>query len=84
MLFAALLALTSCGSGKNIAYFQNKMVDNPEAVDRHAGIVIEPKDMLSIVVSGRDPEIVQPPRRDISGRIGDRYECQPESDRLCG
>lgn len=54
----ALLALTSCGSGKNIAYFQNKMVDNPEMVDRHAGIVIEPKDMLSIVVSGRDPEIV--------------------------
>ena len=57
-LVAVMLLLTSCGSVKNIAYFQNKILDNPEAVDRHAGIVIEPKDMLSIIVSGRNPELV--------------------------
>lgn len=52
------LVLSSCGSNKEIAYFQNKLVDQPEKIDKHAGIVIQPKDMLSIVVSGRNPELV--------------------------
>lgn len=55
---AALLALASCGSVKDIAYFQNRVVDNPESIDKHAGIIIQPKDMLSIVVSSRNPELV--------------------------
>ena len=50
--------LASCGTAKDIAYFQNKMVNEPEAIDKHAGIVIQPKDMLSIVVSSRNPELV--------------------------
>ena len=54
----AILMLSSCGTVKDIAYFQNKMVDTPEAIDKHAGIVIQPKDMLSIVVSSRNPELV--------------------------
>ena len=54
----AILMLASCGTVKDIAYFQNKMVDTPEAIDKHAGIVIQPKDMLSIVVSSRNPELV--------------------------
>ena len=54
----AILALSSCGSVKDIAYFQNKAVNEPEAIDKHAGIVIQPKDMLSIVVSSRNPELV--------------------------
>ena len=54
----AFLVLTSCGSVKDIAYFQNKLVDEPEKIDKHAGIVIQPKDMLSIVVSSRNPELV--------------------------
>ena len=37
---------------------QNKIVNEPEAIDKHAGIVIQPKDMLSIVVSNRNPELV--------------------------
>jgi hypothetical protein len=45
-----MLLVTSCGSVKNIAYFQNKVVNDPEKIDKHAGIVIQPKDMLSIVV----------------------------------
>ena len=57
-LFVALMAMVSCGQVKDIAYFQNKVVDQPEAIDKHAGIVIQPKDMLSIVVSSRNPELV--------------------------
>ena len=55
---AIMVALTSCGTVKDIAYFQNKVVNQPEAIDKHAGIVIQPKDMLSIVVSSRNPELV--------------------------
>jgi len=54
----ALMALASCGSVKDIAYFQNRAVNDPEAIDKHAGILIQPKDMLSIVVSSRNPELV--------------------------
>ena len=54
----ALLILGSCSVPQNIAYFQNKDVNNPEKVDKHAGIVIQPKDMLSIVVSSKNPELV--------------------------
>lgn len=54
----ALIAIVSCGPVKDITYFQNKVVNEPEAIDKHAGIVIQPKDMLSIVVSSRNPELV--------------------------
>ena len=58
VILAAVLLVTSCGTVKDIAYFQNKVVNEPEAIDKHAGIVIQPKDMLSIVVSSRNPELV--------------------------
>ena len=58
ILASAILLLASCAAPKNIAYFQNKIVDHPEKIDKHAGIVIQPKDMLSIVVSSRNPELV--------------------------
>lgn len=61
ILFAlsiALMAMVSCSTVKDIAYFQNKVVNEPEAIDKHAGIVIQAKDMLSIVVSSRNPELV--------------------------
>lgn len=57
-LVASVLLFASCGSVKDIAYFQNKLVDQPEKIDRHAGIVIQPKDMISIIVSSRNPELV--------------------------
>ena len=53
----AVVMFTSCGSAKDIVYFQNKVADHPEDVDKHSGIVILPKDMLSIVVSSRTPEL---------------------------
>lgn len=47
----------SCASVKDIAYFQDRVTDHPEQIDMHAGIVIQPKDMISIVVSSRNPEL---------------------------
>ena len=58
VLAVVAMVLSSCGAAKDIAYFQNKVVDHPEQIDKHAGIVIQPKDMLSIVVSSRNPELV--------------------------
>ncbi len=57
ILSVAAVLLSSCAAPKNIAYFQNKTVNHPEKIDKHAGIVIQPKDMLSIVVSSRNPEL---------------------------
>ncbi len=57
MLGAVALGAASCASYKKIPYLQDKVVNNPELIDRHAGIVIQPKDMLSIVVSSRTPEL---------------------------
>ena len=57
-ILSAILMLSSCATVKDIAYFQNKLVDQPEKIDKHAGIVIQPKDQLSIVVSSRNPELV--------------------------
>ena len=58
VLAVLAVILSSCGSVKDIAYFQNRVVNHPEQIDKHAGIVIQPKDMLSIVVSSRNPELV--------------------------
>ena len=58
LILSAALLLSSCATVKDIAYFQNKVVDHPEKIDKHAGIVIQPKDQLSIVVSSRNPELV--------------------------
>ena len=58
VILTAIMMVTSCATVKDITYFQNKAVDQPEAIDKHAGIVIQPKDMLSIVVSSRNPELV--------------------------
>ena len=48
---------SSCGPVKDIAYFQNKVVNEPEKIDKYGGIVIQPNDILSIVVSSRNPEL---------------------------
>lgn len=53
----SVMFLVSCGQVKDIAYFQDKALDHPEEIDRHGGIVIQPKDMISIVVSSRNPEL---------------------------
>ena len=52
-----VIMLASCAQVKDIAYFQDKAVGHPEQIDKHGGIVIQPKDMISIVVSSRNPEL---------------------------
>lgn len=58
IVILASVLLASCATPQNIAYFQNRVVDQPEKIDKHGGIVIQPKDMLSIVVSSKNPELV--------------------------
>ena len=58
IITACTLLLASCGNYKKVAYLQDRYVNHPEEMDQHAGIVIQPKDMLSIVVSSRNPELV--------------------------
>ena len=53
-----VLSLTSCMKVKNIAYIQNSQMNQSEKIELKGGILIEPKDMISIVVSGRNPELV--------------------------
>ena len=48
----------SCSTTNNIAYIQDRVLDRPEEIDQNAGIVIQPKDQISIVVSSRNPELV--------------------------
>lgn len=55
---AAAILVSSCAIPTDIAYFQNRLVDQPEQIDKHGGIVIQPKDMMSIVVSSKNPELV--------------------------
>ncbi len=56
-LMSGILLLTSCAPVKDIAYFQDKALNNPEKIDQFGGIVIQPNDILSIVVSSRSPEL---------------------------
>lgn len=61
LLVCAIISVAvfaSCGPVKDITYFQNKVIDQPEKMDKHAGIVIQSKDQLSIIVSSRNPELV--------------------------
>lgn len=58
LTLAATLLLAGCSAPTNIVYFQNKHVDQPEAIDKYAGIVIQPNDVMSIVVTSRNPELV--------------------------
>lgn len=56
-LAAISLLSFSCANVKDITYLQNKVIDNPEKMDRYAGVIIQPMDILSIVVSSRNPEL---------------------------
>ena len=56
-LATAAFLFASCANVKDITYLQNKVIDNPEKMDRYAGVIIQPMDILSIVVSSRNPEL---------------------------
>jgi polysaccharide export outer membrane protein len=50
----------SCDTWRKVVYFQDFPNQSVEDITPTAGIVIQPKDMLSIVVSSKNPELVLP------------------------
>ena len=59
ILFSGALILASCSSKtyRNINYLQDVTSDSTWKMTENAGVVIQPKDQLSIVVSSKDPEL---------------------------
>ena len=59
MTAAALMLLVSCGSktSRNINYLQEAQKDTTVTMLPEEGILVQPKDMISIVVSSRNPEL---------------------------
>lgn len=59
MTAAAVMLLASCGSktSRNINYLQEAQRDTTVTMLPEEGILVQPKDMISIVVSSRNPEL---------------------------
>ena len=57
IIFCLLIALVSCNSSKKIMYLQDVKVATPEKISSDQAITIQPKDMISIIVSSKDPEL---------------------------
>ncbi len=52
-----MLVLSSCKTSKEILYFQNVEVNQPEKIEGARDITLQPKDQISIVVSSKDPQL---------------------------
>lgn len=48
---------SSCRTSRKIVYMQDVVVNTPENIAVNPGIIIQPKDMLSIIVSCKNPEL---------------------------
>ncbi|NDV57781.1 polysaccharide biosynthesis/export family protein [Bacteroides sp. 519] len=51
------LLLASCGTSKKILYLQDMPINQLEQITNKTDITIQPKDMISIVVSSKDPQL---------------------------
>ena len=49
--------MSSCKTSEKVVYLQDVKLDMPERLQESTGITIQPKDMLSIVISCKDPEL---------------------------
>lgn len=56
----AILVLTSCGSKKNIIYFQDEPLQENVLVSEPKELIYKPDDILTINVSALDPDTVAP------------------------
>lgn len=54
---ASLILLSSCNSSKEVQYFQDTIANQEEYAIPNTGITIEPNDLLSIIVTTKDPEL---------------------------
>lgn len=57
LVLVLCLSLASCKTYKKINYLQDVKVNTSEQIAENLGIRIQPKDMLSIVVSSKTPEL---------------------------
>ena len=58
VLWAALMVLGSCGSSKEVVYFQDMRPGETEIrVPQVAAITVRPEDKISIIVNSRDPQL---------------------------
>lgn len=74
-----LLFVSSCSTPRNIAYMQNTVFGQEEAIANLNEIKIQPKDKLSIVVSCKEPELARLFNLvQASNRVG--QEGTPQSD----
>ena len=51
------IAAVACNSSEKVLYLQDVKTETPEAISPDQTITIQPKDMMSIVVSSKDPEL---------------------------
>ena len=58
-LLAVMIAGASCSTYKKINYIQDAQCDTALAIAANTGIVIQPQDMISIVVSSRNSELAR-------------------------
>ena len=56
-LLLASIAMFSCNTSKNILYLQDATLQTPKKVMKGSNITIQPKDMVSIIVSSKDQEL---------------------------
>lgn len=59
-ILLAVLLLASCDAHKNLIYIQDITVDKATKIPDYPEIIIQPQDMISIVVSSSVPELAQP------------------------
>lgn len=57
VILLCCVILVSCHTSKKVVYLQDATDGNSERVENNQGIVIQPKDILSIVVSSKNPEL---------------------------
>lgn len=56
-LLCLALLLSSCNTSKDILYFQDIAVNQPETILGEKDITVQPKDQISIIVSSKDPQL---------------------------
>ncbi len=52
-----IVLFTSCNTSKEILYFQDIVVNQPEVIEGARDITVQPKDQISIMVSSKDPQL---------------------------
>ncbi len=52
-----IVLFTSCNTSKEILYFQDIVVNQPEVIESARDITVQPKDQISITVSSKDPPL---------------------------